>query len=206
MYESLSDDQPVYLDPNNLIMPDKSNWLIIDGDAIIESIGTETMNISSNILITGDLTIRGNIAFDSTIYVLGNTTINNVNITGLNDGELILMTQGQLEIARINKFTKKDEVNYIKAYLYTNEDAEVYAVGSRLHVEGGIFAHGNLEINAYRGDAEDDGDSIKFTPKKDDETASRLTIKNNKKLFINQSQGLPKIDKLEVVTDLMKKE
>lgn len=196
---------PAYIDTSELLI-DKSKWVVIDGDAVIENIGNQPMNISANILITGDLTIRGDIAFDSTMYVLGNTTINNVNITGYNDGELILMTQGNLEIARINKFKNSNEVNSIKAYLYTNEKAEVYAVGSYLHIEGGVFAKGDLEINTYRGSAKDTGNEILFTSgQKQDPTASRLIIKNNKKLFINQSQGLPKIDKLEVLTDLMKK-
>lgn len=196
-------DEESYIDIDNLEL-DKSKWLIINGSAIIENAGTKKMNVAANILVTGDLTLKGDIAFNSTIYVLGKTTINNVNITGLANGELILMTQGQLEIARINKFT--NSTNSIKAYLYTNEDAEVYAMGSYLDVEGGIFARGNLEVNAFRGLAEDEGTRIKFTGKENDETASRLKIKNNKKLFINQAQGLPKIDKLEVVTDLMKKE
>ncbi|TKC15631.1 hypothetical protein [Robertmurraya kyonggiensis] len=199
-------EQEVYIDTNSLIMDDKSKWIIVDGNAVIENIGNQLMEVSANILITGDLTIRGDIAFDSTIYVLGDTTINNVNITGYNEGELILLTQGQLEIARINKFRDSNEVNSIKAYLYTNEDAEVYAMGSYLHVEGGIFSKGNLEINAYRGAATDKETHIEFNKGSDnDATASRLIIKNNKKLFLNQSQGLPKIDRLEVVTDLMKK-
>jgi len=205
-----------YIDIDNLIL-DKSKWLVFDGDAIIENIGTNNqteMKVSANILVTGDLTIQGDIAFDSTIYVYGNTTINNVNIKGMNQnngeniGELILMTQGQLEIARINKF-KNEKKNSIEAFLYTNQDAVVYAMGSYLYVEGGIFANGNLEVNAFRGTAEDEGTHIRFTGKDKDETASRLVINNtkdSKKLFLNQAQGLPKINKLEVMTDLMKKE
>ncbi|KAA9023144.1 hypothetical protein [Niallia endozanthoxylica] len=201
LYVSPSQED-TYIEIDNLTL-DKSKWLVFDGNAIIENIGRDPMNVSANILVTGDLTLRGAINFNSTIYVFGNTTINNVDIKGLNDGELILMTQGQLEIARINKFT--EDKSSIKAYLYTNQDAEVYAMGSYLYVEGGIFARGNLEVNAYRGSAEDEGTGIKFTDN-DNETASRLIIKNNKKLFMNQEQGLPKINQLEVMTDLMKKE
>lgn len=201
-------EQDVYIDTNDLIVNEKSQWIVIDGNVVIENTGTQLMNVSANILITGNLTIRGDIAFDSTIYVLGDTTINNVNISGYGDGELILMTEGHLEIARVNKFLPKEEVSSIKAYLYTNyeaEEAEVYAVGSILHIEGGIFAKGDLEINAYRGKADENNSTIEFTPESDP-TESRLIIENNKKLFLNQSQGLPKMDRLEVVTDLMKKE
>lgn len=199
------DEKEVYIDTNRLVIDDKSKWIVIDGSGIIESVGNDVMEISANILITGDLTIRGDIAFDSTIYVLGNTTINNVDIRGFNKSELILMTKGQLEIARINKFL--DQVNTIHAYLYTHEDAELYAVGSYLRVEGGIFAHGNLEINAYRGKAKENGHAIEFGKGLENKPAeSRLVIKNDKRLFLNQAQGLPKIDRLEVMTDLMRKE
>lgn len=200
-----SDDvkRDVYIDSSNLIMDDKSKWVIIDGDTIIENAGTQQMDVSANILVTGNLTIRGDIAFNSTIYVLGDTTINNANISGYDGGELILMTQGQLEIARINKF-RNDIVNSIKAYLYTNQDAEVYAMGSYLHINGGVFAKGNLEVNAFRGTVTDKNTNIEFG-KENNPSASRLKIENNKELFINQAQGLPKINRLEVLTDLMSK-
>lgn len=199
------DEEEVYIDTNRLVINDKSKWIVINGNGIIENVGNDVMEISANILITGDLTIRGDIAFDSTIYVLGNTTINNVDIRGLNKSELILMTKGQLEIARINKFL--DEVNSINAYLYTHENAELYAVGSYLRVEGGIFANGNLEINAYRGKAKETDQAIEFGKGLESKPAeSRLVIKNDKRLFLNQAQGLPKIDRLEVMTDLMRKE
>lgn len=208
-----SGTEPIYVDIDSVQL-DKNKWIVIDGDAVVENSFGSSLQFSGNMLVTGDLTIRGgtseeipeDIYFDSTIYVLGTTTVNNVNIRGLNDGELILMSEGTLEIARINKF-KNNEENIIKAYLYTSQDAVVYAMGSYLFVEGGIFARGNLEINAYRGNATaNPGDiDISFESRANMES-SRLRIKNNKRLFLNQVQGLPKIDKLEVMTDLMKNE
>lgn len=197
------DTDPVYIDTEELRL-NKNKWIVIDGDAIFENESSSNLKISANILVNGNLTIRGDIAFDSTIYVLKNTTINNVNLTGLDGNELILMSEGTLEIARINKF-KNDEENKIKAYLYTSQEAVVYAMGSYLFVEGGLFAKGDLEINAYRGAATQGGADITFEAKPNVE-ASRLRIKNDKRLFLNQAQGLPRIDKLEVITDLMKKE
>ncbi|MFB6467970.1 hypothetical protein ACE38V_14375 [Cytobacillus sp. Hz8] len=217
LYTSPNADKNAYIDTNNLII-DKSKWLIIDGNAYFENNGSMTdsdesepsMNVSANILVTGDVTIKGKIAFDSTMYVLGKTTINNVDLTGYNNGELILMSQKTLDIARINKFqnpdsTKLDDVNSIKAYLYTNENASVYAVGSYVYIDGGIFSNGNLEINAFRGKTEEGENDLNFTPE-EDEKSSRLIVRNNKSLFINQSQGLPRINQLEVLTDLMEKD
>lgn len=196
------------VDSNTINLKDGNNkkWLIINGDAVFENEGLEQMKVAANILITGNLVIRGDIAFDSAIYTLGNTTINNVKLSGLNDNELILMTNGSLEIARINKFSDStSENNVMKAYLYTNSDAEVYAIGSYLKIEGGLFANGNLEVNAFRGNTANQRTDLKFEPKKN-ETASRLNIKNSKELFLNQGQGMPKVDTLEVITDLIEKD
>ncbi|ETI70295.1 hypothetical protein [Neobacillus vireti] len=203
-------NRDAYIDINKLTV-DKTKWLVINGDAYFENIGNDKMDVAANILVTGNVSIKGNVAFNSTIYVLGKTTINNVNISGLDNGELILMTQKDLEIARINKFqnpdsTNLDQVNSIKAFLYTNSAAVVYAIGSYIYIDGGLFAHGNLEVNAFRGTVPGaDSTDLTFVTKSD-EKASRLIIKNNKKLFINQAQGLPKVDQLEVLTDLMKKD
>lgn len=194
-----NDEEEFYIDTNKLLL-DPSQWLVIDGDITIENIGNEQMEVAANILVSGDLTIRGNIAFNSTIYVSGSTKINNANITGLNNGELILMTQDELKIARINKFDST--VNSIKAYLYTNSDADVYAVGSFLHIEGGLFAYGDLEVNVFRGEV---GENFSSFTRENAPTSSRLKIENSKKLFIGKEETFPKIDTLEVITELMSK-
>ena len=189
-----------FIDTNDLTV-DKSKWLVIDGDAYFENIGDTSMKISGKILVTGNATMKGDLSFDSTMYVLGNTTINNARITGMDNSELILMTQGALELARFNKFDDPSP-NSIKAYLYTASAAEVYAVGSLINIEGGLFAKGNLEINAFRGKTKNGSDSLEFTNDTNVES-SRLKMKNNKTLFIHQEQGLPKVEKLEVLTDLI---
>ena len=185
-------------------------WLIIDGDMLLESEGNKTMNVKGNILVTGDIKIVGNLSFNSVIYGLGNTTLKNINITCYqnscdqgNTGEvLILMTQGQLEVSIINQFEEKaDQIN---GYLYTASEANIYAVGSLLRVEGGIFSKDNLVVNSYRGDADAGPDDIDFDSNNDAD-ASRLHVTNNKRLFLNQTQGLPKVNGLEVITDRIEK-
>ena len=188
-------------------------WLIIDGDMLLESEGNKTMNVKGNILITGDINIVGNLSFNSVIYGLGNTTLKNINITCYqnncdqgNSGEvLILMTQGQLEVSIINEF--QNNAYKISGYLYTASEANIYAVGSLLYVEGGIFSKDNLIVNSYRATNEM-GTSAKeiadLKPKKETEF-SRLHVTNNKRLFLNQTQGLPKVNGLEVITDRIEK-
>ena len=169
--------------------------------------GTSSVtNVSANILVTGNVYMDGNLAFNSTMYVLGDTIINNVNISGLNKRELILMTQGKLELARVNKFIIPDSIT---AYIYTASNAEAYAVGSNIQIVGGFFAKGNLEINAFRGETNPpSSNDLQFTPRTDVES-SRFILTNTKDqftLFTDRQQGLPKVKKLEVITDLMEKE
>lgn len=211
-------NQTVFIDTNNLFVDD-SRWLIIKGNATFESIGSGTMTVKANILVTGDVYIRGKVAFDSTMYVLGDTFIDNANIQGVEEQQLILMTQGKLELSKVNvprasSINSEPEPTFIKAYLYTAKTANVsteeaistvYAVGSRIHIEGGLFANDNLEINAFRGQTvlDDSKDDLQFTEDQANVEASRFIIKYNNKIFSQQIQGLPKVEKLEVVTDLI---
>ena len=75
--------------------------MVIDGDAYFENIGEYPMKISGNILVTGNVTMKGDLSFDSTMYVLGNTTINNANINGIDGRELILMDRGNIRTSQI---------------------------------------------------------------------------------------------------------
>ena len=60
------------------------------------------------------------------------------------------MTEKELELARFNKF-EKPGTNSINAYLYIASSAKIYAVGFSITINGGLFANGDLEINAFRG-------------------------------------------------------
>lgn len=202
-----SGDARIDVDEINLL---DHQWLIIDGNMFLESEGNKTMNVKGNILVTGNISMAGNLSFNSVIYALGDTTLNNINISCYqnsceqgNMGEvLILMTQGQLEVSIINPF--KEKADQINGYLYTASEANIYAVGSLLHVEGGIFSKDNLVVNSYRGKAESGTSDIDFKSSTDKLT-SRLQVTNNKRLFLNQTQGLPKVNGLEVITDRIEK-
>ncbi|WP_409289558.1 hypothetical protein [Peribacillus sp. SCS-37] len=204
------------IDTDDLTL-DKDQWLIIDGNATIESRAFSRMDVNANILITGNLIISGDVSFNSVIYVLGDTTLKNVNITCYKnlcsdnpagtapDAQLILMTQGRLEISRINSFMDLgNNTNKITGYLYTNSQADIYAVGSLLNINGGIFSYDDLVVNSYRGNARGGKADLLFTPLVKPEE-SRFTVTNNKRLFLNQLQALPRVDGFEVIPELMEK-
>ncbi|PLT30159.1 hypothetical protein [Peribacillus deserti] len=195
-----------------------NQWMIIDGDAAIESSLLNRMDVKANILITGNLVISGHVTFNSVIYALGDTTLMNVNISCYKDSckdqdqnnnedtVLILITQGNLQISRINSFLDvlQKNTNKIKGYLYTASKADIFAVGSLLNVEGGVFSNEDLVVNSYRGDAKGGTADLSFTAHTEAED-SRLTISNNKRLFLNQLQGLPRVNGLEVIPEILEK-
>jgi hypothetical protein len=219
------DSSLFFLDRGELNLQNK--WLIINGDLFLgNSVNTPT-KVRGNIIVFGNLTISGDIELDSTIYVFGpldspnapgHTLIYNANIAGWNDKEVVLLSKGALEIARINEFENefKDEPN-LKGYFYTDSNATVYAVGSYIHIQGGLFARGDtsskapdadvsgLVINAYRGAATkpQQGGSISFTPPPslDQKEEARFIIHHDPSVFINRGEGLPFVKKLNLVVD-----
>ncbi|KFZ32514.1 hypothetical protein JS44_03260 [Anoxybacillus flavithermus] len=152
-----------------------NQWLIVNGDLTLENAGSSPLQISGNIIVLGNLTITGQVAFDSTVYVNGNTSIYNTTISGLNGKEVVLLTKGELEIARVNEFTNNFSLTTpnLKGFFYTDSNAVMYAVGSYVNIEGGLFARGNssiipyadengLIINTYRGETSDSGTNLSF--------------------------------------------
>ncbi|MGX1899966.1 hypothetical protein ACT3HK_01210 [Thermolongibacillus altinsuensis] len=206
-----------YLDLNDLTL-NENQWLIINGDVFLENSGTSQLQIKGNLLIYGNLYIRGNVAFDSTIYVSGNTSIYNSTISGLNNKEVVLLTKGELEIARINEFQNNFSLTTpnLKGFFYTDSNAIIYAVGSYINIRGGLFARGTeqliantdstgLVINAYRGATSDTGTNIAFTPptlpEEQQAEQARFVIKHDKDVFINRGLGLPLVKKLAIIVD-----
>ncbi|WP_048600486.1 pilus assembly PilX N-terminal domain-containing protein [Rubeoparvulum massiliense] len=207
---------PFYLYDNLEI--NNGEWLVIEGDVVIEplSLGEEErqialeqgillppdpLSITGNLLIEGELIIRGNVDFNhSTIYVKGNTTIDEANIAGKDP--VVLLTSGELLINRINEFNNKFQPEKkLKAYLYTDRKAILYGVGSYLNIEGGVFAKESLEINAVRGETKTNGAKtrIGYNPLHDDLEKSRLKVTYDPSFYITQADSLPRVDQIEVI-------
>ncbi|MFB1080517.1 hypothetical protein [Jeotgalibacillus sp. JSM ZJ347] len=212
-----SDKNHVYLSDAFLntdsLSVDSDKWVVVMGDLILESAAGETADISANIIVFGDVTLRGDLAMDSVVYALGETTVFNANITRpAGSGELILMSGGRLDIALLNSFSNPADFtefpNQLNAFLYTDENAEIYAVGSYVYIDGGVFSKGSLEFNSYRGDTSEGPDDIIFTATPEDSAAfqkSRLFVRNNQRLFLEKLQALPEVEKLDVIEDTYRK-
>lgn len=206
-----------YFDISSLTLND-NQWLIVNGDLTLENAGNSPLQISGNIIVLGNLTITGEVAFDSTVYVNGNTSIYNTTISGLNGKEVVLLTKGELEIARVNEFTNNFSLTTpnLKGFFYTDSNAVMYAVGSYVNIEGGLFARGNssiipytdengLIINTYRGETSDSGTNLSFqapiSSEEEQKQYARFVVKHNKDVFINRGLGLPLVKQLAVIVD-----
>jgi hypothetical protein len=211
-----SETSPLFfLDSGKLDLQNK--WLIVDGDLFLGNSVNEPTKVRGNIIVLGNLTISGDIQLDSTVYVLGRTLVYNANIAGWDNKEVVLLSKGPLEIARINEFENNFsfEQPNLKGYFYTDSNAVLYAVGSYINIQGGLFARGNelenapdsdvsgLVINAYRGAATKQGGLISFIPPSslDQTEESRLVIRHDPNVLIDRGEGLPFVKKLSLVVD-----
>ncbi|EKN64985.1 hypothetical protein P9E76_11090 [Schinkia azotoformans] len=216
---------------NNLLLKNPDNrekgWLVVNGS--LEINGSEELStapvIKGNILVNGDLYIRSTDAenddkseilkFDATIYVRGNTTIDNVNIYGADGKQLVVISNGDLKIVRVNEYDNaalddKSLVNIIntppnlKGVFYTNKTATLYGVGSLFQIEGGIFAREQLIINAirYKFPSTESIDVVKFANYNSYEgLRSRFYVEYDNRVITDQLSSLPRVNRLQVIVD-----
>ncbi|WLR50096.1 hypothetical protein LC040_12475 [Bacillus tianshenii] len=204
------DENGVTLDVNEFSvynLPDsyENEWIIVDGDLNIVGVpdgsASETA-IKANFLVDGDIYITGNVTLESTIYALGDAEIHDANIQGNSGEQLALFTDGKLILSRINEYEAPEPSNgEIKAFLYSSKDIDLYAVGSFIHIIGGIFSEQTFTINAARGNVTSvDGNGIGMTSGK-----PRLIVKHDPKMIFNAGANeLPFVDKLYVFTEGIK--
>ncbi len=153
----------------------KDEWIIVDGDLKIENYDNTRppILIDANFLVTGNITVSGNVQFNSTSYVLGEGLIHNANINNDNsDNQLVLLTKKNIQFSRINEYLNtfsgvvidplSDEITIhpnIKGFFFSDSNIQIYTVNSYLVIEGGVFSNdstnletdedGNLIINDY---------------------------------------------------------
>ncbi|ACT00753.1 hypothetical protein [Paenibacillus sp. JDR-2] len=193
---------------------DNHKWLIVNGNLTISNYSSDPLVVKANILVTGNVFISDSVQVDSTIFTLGSTTIEDAQIKGIktDKGErkqLIMISKGPVLVNKVDSFNNtygtydpKDQSNpnILDAFFYTDEDAELYGVGSIFWLRGGFFSKGDLTINAVLGKATDGGSDIIFeqqsTLAKED---SRFIINYNYDFFENQYEGLPRVKKLSVI-------
>ncbi|CAH1054216.1 hypothetical protein [Paenibacillus pseudetheri] len=190
----------------------KPKWILVNGDLEVNNFSpdsTKFLEIQANILVTGNVTIKGQVKFNATMFVLGETKVEDAVIQGLSSKELVLISQGDVLINRIDTFTnppkKKDEQDsfYMKAFFYTDSDANLYGVGSIFWLNGGFFAKGDLTVNAVLGGVTKPLDpALGFNFDNQDEDryhlGHRFQIQYNQDVFTHQQSSLPRVQQVNV--------
>lgn len=143
-------DRPMYVTES---ITESNAPLLFDGDVVIESI--DELTIARPLIVRGNLTIRGNVSFNSTVYTLGDTFIDRANILPIDEekgNSLILLSKGKILLNRINEFVNSTPTT-LQAFMYSDSEevTKVYAVGSILEINGGLYSKGPLEVNVFRG-------------------------------------------------------
>ena len=163
------------------------------------------------------------VQFNSVVYSSAEAFLSNSNIVGASyvdeDGEekigqLILLAKKKLTITRMNEFNnfsnlnetdssylpdKDEEILPLDAFFYTEEDAELYGVGSLFYIKGGIFAKRSLEINAIRANSK--VKSIVSIPRSSENYLSRFIVDYDQNVLLKGIDALPIVDKLQIIPD-----
>lgn len=138
------------------------------------------LNINNSLYVKGNLTITGNVEINGNIYVDGNVSIiaaNNVkanlkansiiytkgtvtvkdsilsslqvnNNGKITNGTLLVFAEGSISISNISQYQRTPSKIY--GYFYSNQQLEIYGVGSFVEIHGGVYGN-KIKLNAVRG-------------------------------------------------------
>lgn len=127
---------------NTTYNPSNYSPITLDGPVYVKgNVNIQGANLKSNVLlyVEGDVNIQ---------Y----STINGKSLANKKEGSLIIFAKGQIKIS--NNSVNQDTPSQIKGFFYTEEDLEIFGVGSNIQIEGGISAR-RIVLNAIRGRASD---------------------------------------------------
>lgn len=181
----------------------KPQWLIVAGDLTIDNYTSDFLPIKANILVTGDVIIRGKVEFNSTMIVLGKTTIEDAIIHKYEDKELVLISKGPVLVNRVDAFSNDpNNIEEMNAFFYTDSTGDLYGVGTMFWLNGGFFAKGDLTINSVVGSvSEPVGGALlglEFKTPQSDQLIERFRIQYNSKIFEHQNSSLPRVKTVSV--------
>lgn len=141
------------------------NGLYVEGDLSIgNGSNSENPNDYARVILDGPIYVNGNVTIKGAdllsnvlMYVNGTVTIEYSRINGKQlangkNGSLIILSRGNVKIS--NNSVNQDTPSYIKGFFYTEQDFEMYGVGSNIKIDGGISAR-KIVLNAIRGRARD---------------------------------------------------
>ncbi|MEK4849545.1 hypothetical protein NST04_06620 [Paenibacillus sp. FSL H7-0756] len=191
-------------------------WIVIDGNLDITNnkADFDPLYIKANILVTGDVKIKGNVSFDSTMLVLGRTTVEDAVISGLGTGtdkkELVLISKGPVLVNRIDAFSNADP-DEMNAFFYTDAEAKLYGVGSIFWLKGGFFSKGDLTVNAVLGNTSEPPDAVLpsqliFSEPQVTEPRARerFRVIYNHRVYTDQQSSLPRVRKVNIAVSPMR--
>ncbi|MBY0009482.1 hypothetical protein [Paenibacillus typhae] len=180
------------------------SWFIVTGNLELNNYNlNDFLNVRANILVTGDVKIKGDVRFDSTMFVLGKTVIEDANIKGLQlsgrTKELVLISKGSVLVNRLNAFavSEPSASDTMEAFFYTDSSGELYGVGSMFRLKGGFFAKGDLTVNAVIGrvDEPTGGGKLLINQGVD---LKRFVIDYKYDIYENQQSSLPRVASVNV--------
>lgn len=193
-------------DPKSGELP---RWFIVAGNLEINNFTADFLPIRANILVTGNVKIKGNVEFDSTMLVLGETTVEDANIKGIRSSngsnneetkELVLISKGKVLINRLHAFAVNEPSveETMEAFFYTDSSGELYGVGSMFHLIGGFFAKGNLTVNAVKGNVVEPNPPTGNLVISQADAPERFVIDYKPDIYENQQSSLPRVQTVNV--------
>lgn len=156
----------------DIVIPDDNTQLTtkegmyIDGNLKVGKLSTTSydsktyadITLDGPIFVNGNVTIRGaNLKSNVLMYVTGTvdiqySTMNGKELSNDRTGSFIIFAKGNIKIS--NNSVNKEEPSKIKGFFYSEEDLEMFGVGSNIRIEGGVSAR-RIVLNAIRGKASD---------------------------------------------------
>lgn len=182
------------------------NFIYIEGNTSISD-----LTVNSHIYNSGNVGIKKNLSMNGTIYVSGDSTIE--DLSNKSGGTAVILSKGSLRVANNNVFQKT--AREIDAFLYSDQDLEIYGVGSNIKINGGIYGK-NITLNATKGETYPTAGHSSYNPnlntsnfnsigglyiEKNQTNAnlpSRLQIEFKPELIQNPPVGLPTVEKLQI--------
>ncbi|MDF9840165.1 MULTISPECIES: hypothetical protein [unclassified Paenibacillus] len=188
-------------DPKSGAVP---SWFIVTGNLELNNYNlNDFLNVRANILVTGDVKIKGDIRFDSTMFVLGKTIIEDADIKGIQlngkTKELVLISKGSVLVNRLNAFavSEPSASDTMEAFFYTDSSGELYGVGSMFRLKGGFFAKGDLTVNAVVGRVDEPAAGGKLLINQGVDL-KRFVIDYKYDIYENQQSSLPRVASVNV--------
>ncbi|PLR68302.1 hypothetical protein [Bacillus sp. UMB0893] len=189
-----------------ITLDNEENFIYIDGNTSITD-----LSINSHIYSSGNVDIKHNLNMNGTIYASGESTIE--NLSNESGGTAVILSKGNLTVSNNNLYEKN--VRQIDAYLYSDQDLEIYGVGSNIKINGGIFGK-NIILNATKGETYPTRGYSAYNPnlnlsnfssigelyleknQSNPNLPSRLQIEFEPDLIQNPPVGIPTVEKLQI--------